>query len=353
MAKATYKDAGVDLALYADAMARIPRLLRRTYTPRVIAAEGGFAGLLRLDFGSPLFDRHYRDPVLVAATDGVGTKLKVAQRMAVHNTIGIDLVAMCVNDAICCGAEPLLFLDYLAMSHDDPALVEQVVDGISRGCIECDAALIGGETAIMPDMYTPGDYDLAGFCVGVVERQRVIDGKSIAAGDVIVGIASSGLHANGFSMARQIVFQRAGLQVEEMVDSCQRTVGQLLIEPTTIYARVVRQLLSHYKVKQVIHGIAHITGGGLAENLARILPDGARALLGRSSWPVPPVFDWLQRLGDVAQEEMERVFNMGIGLVLVVRPFYADSVRRQLSEAGYENWTIGRIEEGTKGALLQ
>ena len=179
MAKATYKDAGVDLALYADAMARIPRLLRRTYTPRVIAAEGGFAGLLRLDFGSPLFDRHYDDPVLVAATDGVGTKLKVAQRMAVHNTIGIDLVAMCVNDAICCGAEPLLFLDYLAMARDDPALVEEVVDGISRGCIECDAALIGGETAIMPDMYAPGDYDLAGFCVGVVrtaaDHRRPVD----------------------------------------------------------------------------------------------------------------------------------------------------------------------------------
>ena len=251
MAKATYKDAGVDLALYADAMARIPRLLRRTYTPRVIASEGGFAGLLRLDFGSPLFNRNYRDPVLAAATDGVGTKLKVAQRLGVHNTIGVDLVAMCVNDVICCGAEPLLFLDYVAMARNDPALVEAVVDGISRGCIECDAALIGGETAIMPDMYAPDDYDLAGFCIGVVERRQIIDGQSIEPGDMVVGVASSGLHANGFSLARQIVFQRAGLEPDQMVDSCQQTVGQLLIEPTTIYARIVRQLLSYYKVKQI------------------------------------------------------------------------------------------------------
>ncbi|MFV2067419.1 MAG: phosphoribosylformylglycinamidine cyclo-ligase, partial [Pirellulales bacterium] len=206
MAKATYKDSGVDLVAYEDAMARLPRLLKRTYTPRVVPADGGFAGLFRLDFSSPLFNRNYVDPVLVSATDGVGTKLKVAQRAGVHDTAGIDLVAMCVNDAICVGAEPLFFLDYIALSRDDPQLVEQIVDGISRGCLDCDAALIGGETAILPDVYREGEYDLAGFCVGVVEERRLIDGSAIAPDDLLIGIASSGLHSNGFSLVRKIVF---------------------------------------------------------------------------------------------------------------------------------------------------
>lgn len=353
MSKATYKDAGVDLSLYADTMGRLPRLLRRTYTPRVVAAEGGFAGLLRLDFGSPLFNRNYVDPVLVAATDGVGTKLKVAQRTAVHNTVGIDLVAMSVNDAICCGAEPLLFLDYLAMSRDDPPLVEQIVAGISRGCMECDTALIGGETAIMPDMYAPGDYDLAGFCVGVVERRRLIDGSSIVPEDVVLGVASSGLHSNGYSLVRKIVFEIAGLGPDDYVDACEQTVGQLLLTPTTIYARPLRQLLHHYRVKNVIHGIAHITGGGLGENLQRVLPAGARAILRRSSWPVPAVFVWLQRLGDVEAAEMERVFNMGVGLALVIRPFFAESVQRQLADVGLESWPIGRIAAGPTGVAWE
>jgi phosphoribosylformylglycinamidine cyclo-ligase len=346
MADATYKDAGVDLAEYAETLSRLPRLLRRTYTPRVIAAEGGFAGLMRLDFGSPLFDRNYVDPVLVAATDGVGTKLKVAQRLASHHTIGIDLVAMCVNDAACCGAEPLLFLDYLAMSRDDPPLVEQIVDGISRGCLECDAALIGGETAILPDVYAPGDYDLAGFCVGVVERRRLIDGAQIVSDDIVLGVASSGLHANGYSLARKIVFEIAGLSGDDQVEVCGQTVGQLLLTPTTIYARPLRQLIQHYRVKQVIHGIAHITGGGLAENIRRILPNHTRVVLRRSSWPVPPVFGWLQGLGGVEPAEMERVFNMGIGLVVIVRPFFADSIQQQLAETGLASWPIGRIEMG-------
>ena len=206
MAKSTYKDAGVDLDLYRQSMARLPRLLHRTYTPRVLSADGGFAGLFQLDFANKLFARNYEDPVLVACTDGVGTKLKVAQVMDQHDTVGIDLVAMSVNDAICCGAEPLFFLDYIAMSHDDPVRLEQLVEGISEGCLQADCSLLGGETAIMPDLYSPGDYDLAGFCIGVAEKNGLLDGTSISAGDHILGLASSGLHSNGYSLARKVVF---------------------------------------------------------------------------------------------------------------------------------------------------
>lgn len=349
MAKITYRDAGVDLNLYQQAMARLPALMRRTHTPRVLPLDGGFAGLFQLDFGGPLFRRNYEEPVLVACTDGVGTKLKVAVAADRHDTIGIDLVAMSVNDALCCGAEPLFFLDYVAMSHDDPPRLEQIVSGISAGCVEADCALLGGETAIMPDVYARGEYDLAGFCVGVVERKRIIDGRSITPDDVLIGVASSGLHSNGYSLARKIVFDLAGLQVDDPVDELQQTVGEALLTPTRLYARPVRRILQHYRVKQVVHGIAHITGGGLFENLERILPAGATAVIDRGSWPVPPVFTWLQRLGDVAEEEMQRVFNQGIGLVLVVRPYYADSIRAQFASFGFDCWTIGRIVEGPRG----
>ena len=349
MAKATYKDAGVDLDVYRQAMARLPSLLHRTHSPRVLPLDGGFAGLFQLDFSSPLFRRKYVDPVLVSCTDGVGTKLKVAIDAGRHDTVGIDLVAMSVNDAICCGAEPLFFLDYVAMSHDDPVRLEQLVSGVTAGCIESDCALLGGETAILPDLYQRGDYDLAGFCVGVVERRRVIDGRSIAPGDLILGVASSGLHSNGYSLVRKIVFEIAGLKVGDHVEELGRTVGEALLTPTRIYVRPVRRILGHYAVKNVIHGIAHITGGGLHENLERILPEGCHAVIRRESWPVPPVFAWLQRLGEVDQAEMDQVFNMGIGLALVVSPFYFDSVRGQLAEFGLENWPIGQIEAGERG----
>src|SRR5215813_1184299 len=224
MAKATYKDAGVDLELYSQSMARLPPLLHRTFSPRVIPLDGGFAGLFQLDFANRLFARNYKQPVLVSCTDGVGTKLKVAQQVGRHNTVGIDLVAMSVNDALCCGAEPLFFLDYVAMSHDDPSLLAQIVEGISNGCIEADCALLGGETAIMPDLYARGDYDLAGFCVGVVERDRLIDGKAIAADDVVIGLASSGLHSNGYSLARKIVFDIGKLKADSEVEELGATV---------------------------------------------------------------------------------------------------------------------------------
>ena len=351
MAKATYKDAGVDLDVYAEAMARLPRLISRTQTPRVLPLEGGFAGLFELDFASRLFARRYKAPVLVACTDGVGTKLKVASMMGIHNTVGVDLVAMSVNDAICCGAEPLFFLDYVVMSKDDPPLLEQIVEGITTGCLEADCALLGGETAIHPGDFAPGGYDLAGFCVGVVQKKDVIDGSAVAPGDLAIGLASTGLHSNGFSLVRKVVFEIAGLSVDEPVEELGKTVGQALLEPTRIYARCVRSVLGHYRVKSVVHGIAHITGGGLAENLERILPDGVQVVIDRDSWPVPPVFPWVQRLGEVEQAEMYRVFNMGIGLVLVVRPYYAESIRHQVARYGVETWLIGRAEEGPRGVV--
>jgi phosphoribosylformylglycinamidine cyclo-ligase len=255
---------------------------------------------------------------------------------------------MSVNDAICCGAEPLFFLDYVALSHDDPERLEQIVSGVVAGCLESDCALLGGETAILPDLYRPGDYDLAGFCVGVVERRRVIDGRAIAPGDLIVGVASSGLHSNGYSLVRKIVFEMAGLKIGDFVEPLGRTVGEALLEPTRIYVRAVRRVLKHYAVKSVVHGIAHITGGGLLENIERILPAATRGVIQRDSWPVPALFRWLKQLGDVDQAEMDQVFNMGIGLALVVSPFYAESIRGQLTDLGLENWQIGRIEEGER-----
>ncbi|HEY1598002.1 MAG TPA: phosphoribosylformylglycinamidine cyclo-ligase [Pirellulales bacterium] len=351
MAKTTYKDAGLDLELYAEAMSRLPRLMSRTHSPRVMPLPGGFAGLFQLDFSSPLFARKYEDPVLVSCTDGVGTKLKVASLTGRHDTVGIDLVAMSVNDALCCGAEPLFFLDYVAMAKDDPPLLEQIVSGITTGCLQSDCALLGGETAIMPDLYAPGDYDLAGFCVGVVERRRVIDGRAIAAGDVVLGLASSGLHSNGFSLVRKVVFERAGLSADDYIDELSSSVGDVLLTPTRIYVQPLRKILAHYKVKGVVHGIAHITGGGLLENLSRILPENARAEIDRGSWDTPPVFPWLARLGEIDDDEMARVFNMGLGLTLVVSPFYADSIIQQLADEGVDCFSIGRIVAGERGAV--
>jgi len=351
MSKATYKDAGVDLDVYREAMARLPRLIHRTQTPRVIRLDGGFAGLCRVDFANRLFARNYREPVLVACTDGVGTKLKIAVMMGRHDTIGIDLVAMSVNDCLCCGAEPLFFLDYVAMAKDDPPLLETIVRGITEGCLQSDCALLGGETAIMPDLYAEGDYDLAGFCVGVVDRKNLITGRSVMPEDVAIGVASSGLHSNGFSLVRKVVFKTAGLAVGDYVEELGQTVGEALLVPTQIYAQAVRGVLGHYHVKNVVHAIAHITGGGLCENLARVVPEGVRVVIDRGSWTAPPVFGWLQRLGQIDQEEMDQVFNMGIGLVLIVSPFYAQSIQQQLRRCGLGSWVIGRAEAGASGVV--
>lgn len=353
MSGASYRDSGVDLDVYAESMRRLPRLMHRTFSPRVQPLDGGFAGLFHLDFSSPIFRRNYVDPVLVSCTDGVGTKLKVACLAGRHRTVGIDLVAMCVNDAICCGAEPLFFLDYVAMSHDDPALLEAIVSGISDGCLEADCSLLGGETAIMPDLYARGDYDLAGFCVGVVEKRQLITGGSIEPGDLVIGLPSSGLHSNGFSLVRRIAFQIAGADVASHIPELGGPLGDALLVPTKIYCQAIRQVLHHYRVKRVVHGIAHITGGGLAENIERILPQGVAIRIDCRTWERQPVFHWLQQQGSVATDEMYRVFNMGIGMVLIVRPYFSDSILRLLEEAGESPRIIGEVHPGERAVTLE
>ncbi len=349
-----YRSAGVDLSTYEETIARLPPLMRRTYTPRVIEWKDGFAGLFRLDDHIGLLSRTYRDPVLVASTDGVGTKLKLAFATGRHTTVGIDLVAMSVNDCLCAGAEPLLFLDYVAMSRDDPELTAQVVSGISDGCIEAECALIGGETAILPEFYQPGEYDLAGFCLGVVERKRILDGKDIRVGDRVIGLASTGLHSNGYSLARRIAFDHAGLAPGAHVERLGRTVAEEFLEPTRIYARAVKLIRRNYRVKQIVHGIAHITGGGLIDNPPRVLPEGCAIRLVRGSWTVPPVFPWLQALGSVSEDEMYRVFNMGIGLVMIVAEHFAASIVRHLKhKAKVPAWIIGAVVEGNQDVVWE
>jgi phosphoribosylformylglycinamidine cyclo-ligase len=349
MGKLTYRDAGLDLDLYEQSLASMPPLLKRTHTPRVLDGFGGFASLFSLDYNSRLFARNYRHPVLVTCTDGVGSKLKVARLMNCHTTVGIDLVAMSVNDCLCTGGEPLVFLDYLAMPKDDPALTRDIIKGISDGCMEADCALVGGETAILPDFYQPGDYDLAGFCVGIVEREHIVNGRAIQPGDVVLGLASTGLHANGYSLVRKVVFEHAGLTVNDLVPELGRTVGDELLEPTRVYVRAVKKILSHYPVKKrVVRGLAHITGGGLVDNIPRVLPPGRRVFL-RRSWPVPPVFGWLQRVGGIEQSEMDRVFNQGIGFAMIVSPYFAESIQRQLGEDRVPAYVIGEVREGEPG----
>jgi phosphoribosylformylglycinamidine cyclo-ligase len=346
----SYRDAGLDLDTYERTLAGIQPLARRTHTPRVLDGFGGFASLFSLDYNSRLFARNYRHPVLVTCTDGVGSKLKVATLMNKHDTVGIDLVAMSVNDALCCGGEPLVFLDYLAMSRDDPDLTREIIRGISDGCLQAECALTGGETAILPDFYQPGDYDLAGFCVGVVERDRIINGRAIQVGDTVLGLASSGLHSNGYSLVRKVVFEHAQLRVDTFVPELGRTVGEELLEPTRIYVRPVHEVLRHYPVKRrVVRGLAHITGGGLVDNLPRILPAGRRVVLFRGSWPEPPVFTWLARLGPITSDEMDRVFNRGIGFVMIVSQYFAESIRAQLAELRVPSWVIGTVREGEPG----
>jgi phosphoribosylformylglycinamidine cyclo-ligase len=348
--KLTYRDAGLDLDLYEQSLAGMVPYLKRTHTPRVLDGFGGFASLFSLDYNNRLFARNYRRPVLVTCTDGVGSKLKVATMMGKYDTVGIDLVAMSVNDALCTGGEPLLFLDYLAMPRDDPALTRDLIKGISDGCIEADCALVGGETAILPDFYQPGDFDMAGFCVGVVERDRIINGRAIRRGDVVLGLASTGLHSNGYSLVRKVVFNHAALKVNDLVPEFGRTVGEELLEPTRIYVRAVKKILHHYPVKKrVVRGLAHITGEGLGGNVPRVLPPGLRVFLRRDTWPVPPVFGWLQKLGNIEQAEMDTVFNMGIGFVMIVSQFYAESIQRQLLEDRVPTFIIGDVREGEAG----
>jgi phosphoribosylformylglycinamidine cyclo-ligase len=257
---------------------------------------------------------------------------------------------MSVNDCLCTGGEPLFFLDYLAMPKDDPALTRALIKGVSDGCMEAECALVGGETAVLPDFYRPGDYDMAGFCVGVVEKDHVINGRAVRPGDAVLGLSSSGLHSNGYSLVRKIVFERAGLKVDDFVPELGRTVGEELLEPTRIYVRPVKNILRHYPVKRrVVRGLAHITGEGLEGNVPRVLPPGRRVVLFKGSWPVPPVFSWLQRLGPVEEKEIFRIFNMGVGFVMIVGRYYAESVQRQLNEERVPTYLIGEVREGEPG----
>jgi phosphoribosylformylglycinamidine cyclo-ligase len=317
----SYRDAGVDLEAGDALVEAIRPLAARTLRPEVLAGIGGFGALCRIP-------AKYRDPVLVSGTDGVGTKLKLAFALARHDTVGIDLVAMSANDVLAQGAEPLFFLDYFACERLEPGVAAQVIRGIARGCEMAGCALIGGETAEMPGMYAAGEYDLAGFCVGVVERSRIVDGGAIAPGDVVLGLASSGAHSNGFSLIRRIL-ERAGAPA-----------GIDLLEPTRIYVKPVLALLETVPVK----GLAHITGGGIPGNVPRVLPAGTRAVLEAGSWRRPPVFDWLQRTGGVAEDEMLRVFNCGIGMAVVVAAADAEAAMRRLRDAGETVYRIGRIE---------
>ena len=348
MARLTYKDAGVDVDKGADFADSIYSIMRRTFDGRVIENRGGFAALFSLDFDRRLWRRGYKHPLLVASTDGVGTKLKVAFMTGRHDTVGIDLVAMCVNDVLVQGAEPLFFLDYLASARLDVATSQSLVTGVAAGCRMCDCALLGGETAEMPGFYQPGEYDMAGFVVGVVEKRRLITGRKIEPGDQVIGLASSGVHSNGFSLVRKLFFEQGGMKPSDRLDKLgiERTLADELLEPTRIYVRPVRDILHGYRVKQVVHGMAHITGGGLPDNIGRILPAGCAVELKKSAWQRPAIFDVIQKLGDVADEEMYRTFNMGIGMVLVVAPYFGQSVMRQLERRGERPALIGSVVKG-------
>ncbi len=332
----SYREAGVDIDAGDALVDAIKPLARRTFRPEVLAGIGGFGALCELP-------KKYRHPVLVSGTDGVGTKLKLAFALDRHDTVGIDLVAMSANDVLVQGAEPLFFLDYFACGKLDRAVATQVIGGIARGCELAGCALIGGETAEMPGMYPEGEYDLAGFCVGVVERESIIHGRLIRPGDRLLGLASSGAHSNGYSLIRRILErERPDLQGE--LDG--RSLAAALLEPTRIYVKSVLGLLAEVRVK----GLAHITGGGLTGNVPRMLPAGMRAVIHERAWPRPPLFDWLQRAGQVAPEEMHRVFNCGIGMVLALAAEDVERAAVLLRESGETVHEIGEIESGPAGA---
>jgi phosphoribosylformylglycinamidine cyclo-ligase len=332
-----YKGSGVDIDAANETVRRIRALARSTFTPGVMSDIGSFGGLFRLEPG------RYKDPVLVSSADGVGTKLKVAFLAGRHDTVGIDLVNHCVNDVFVQGAEPLFFLDYLATGRLSPNVAETIVGGIAAACRDNGCALLGGETAEMPGFYVDGEYDLAGFVVGVVDREHVLHGRTVAVGDALIGVPSSGLHTNGYSLARQIVFERLGLRVDSYVGELGRTIGEALLEPHRSYLAMVRPLLEGGRIK----GMAHITGGGITENLPRVLPHGTAAVVDTSSWEVPPIFTWLQESGNVAPDDMLRTFNMGIGLILVTARDRTEQVLDELAaRGGRDSRVIGEVVAG-------
>jgi phosphoribosylformylglycinamidine cyclo-ligase len=337
-ARATYKEAGVDIEAGNSFVQKIKPLVKSTFRPEVMTEIGGFGGLFSLNAAK------YKNPVLVSGTDGVGTKLKLAFLADRHDTVGIDLVAMCVNDIVVQGAEPLFFLDYLATGKLDPDKAAQVVAGIAEGCRQAGCALIGGETAEMPGFYAEGEYDIAGFTVGVVERDEIIDGSSITVGNKLIGIGSNGLHSNGYSLARRIIFDYMELMIDSPLPGTGATVADELLTPTRIYARSIMNLLKNFR----INGIAHITGGGLLENVPRVLPKGCSANIKLGSWNMPSIFSILQQAGNVEQAEMYRTFNMGIGMVLAVAKTDVDDILSRLNGLGEQAWLIGEVKTMSK-----
>jgi phosphoribosylformylglycinamidine cyclo-ligase len=349
----TYAASGVDIDAGDAVVDLIKRDIRRTHTPRVLGQYGGFAGCFRLDFNEKLFKRNYRDPVLVSCTDGVGSKVKLAAELDIVDTVGQDCVAMNVNDLIVCGAEPLFFLDYVGVHKVEPQRTAAIIKGVADGCVLADCALLGGETAELPDIYEPGDFDLAGFTVGVCELKRMVEAERAEAGDVLLGLASSGVHSNGYSLVRAII-REAKLDINKVYTDLddERTLGQVLLEPTRIYARSVVSVLRHYPVKRPISAMSHITGGGLPGNVPRTLGDNLNAKIDRKAWQAPPIFRFLQEHGNVEGDEMLRVFNMGIGYVLAVRPWFADSIKSQLERAGERVCVLGKLVKGTGRVLI-
>lgn len=333
MGKFSYKDAGVDIEKGDAFVQMIKPMVESTFRPEVLTKIGGFAGCLSLNL------ERYKKPVLVSSTDGVGTKLKIAFLMDRHDTVGIDLVAMCVNDIIVYGAKPLFLLDYFATSKLDPQKASKVIEGIVKGCVEAECSLIGGETAEMPGFYQEGEYDLAGFGVGIVEDSQLIDGSSVTVGDKLIGIASNGLHSNGYSLVRKILLEHHRMDLHQRVEEIGEVLGEELLRPTKIYVRPVLNLIRDFHIS----GIAHITGGGITGNLPRVVPRGCKAIIHRGTWEVPPIFHLLQEKGEISEEEMLRTFNNGIGMILIVKNREADEVLSRLHSMGEKAFLIGEI----------
>ena len=339
-----YENDGVSVEAGYEVVKRIKSHVARTDRLGVVSGIGGFGGLF------DLASLNYKEPVLISGTDGVGTKLVIAKLMGKHDTIGVDCVAMCVNDVVAQGAQPLFFLDYIACGKNDPAVLEQVVSGVADGCVQAGAALIGGETAEMPGMYDEDEYDLAGFTVGCVERSAIVDGSAIAEGDVLIGLPSTGVHSNGFSLVRKARFEQAGYTVETRLPELgDRTLGDVLLTPTKIYVKALMPLFE----ASLVHGVAHITGGGFIENVPRMLPEGLAARIELGSWPVPPIFDVIERAGSVDHMEMFNIFNMGIGMVVAVPADREDEVMNLLANAGEQGYRIGSVvARGSDGVEL-
>ncbi len=332
-----YKNAGVDIAAGNEAVERMKKHVKRTFRPEVLTDLGGFGALFGLNKDK------YEEPVLVSGTDGVGTKLKLAFAMDRHDTIGIDAVAMCVNDIVVGGAEPLFFLDYLACDKVVPEKIEAIVAGIAEGCHQSGCALVGGETAEMPGMYSEGEYDIAGFTVGIVDKSKIINGSSIAPGDTVIGLASSGVHSNGFSLVRKLLLEQQGYDLHDEIEGLNGKLGDVLLEPTKIYVKSVLALLDKVKVK----GMAHITGGGFIENIPRVLPDHVNVDIQYGTWPILPIFQLMQEKGEISNKDMFTTFNMGIGMVIVVDTEHAQTALEVLKEQGESAYVIGKVTEGS------